>query len=144
VWNPGSTLARNHVARESGHVPGPSELKERFQAAAQRQGEILSAVSDGVLTVNGRGLVDGINGPAERLTLWPRDEARGQPAHHVAPLIDEETRTIIAPAVGEGASDEGNGSRRPALLVRRDGSTLPTTSRRASPIRPGSVRASRS
>jgi len=69
--------------------------KQRLDAIRESE-EILAAtlnsIGDGVIVVDIEGKIDWMNAPAERLTGWNRDEARGRDLTEVYVVLDGETR----------------------------------------------------
>jgi PAS domain S-box-containing protein len=86
--------------------------KERAQVT-------LGSIADGVITTDADGNVELMNGPAEKVTGWSREEAAGRPIREVFRTVDagtgeEHADPLAGPRSGEAAV-------RRSLLVRRDG-----------------------
>lgn len=63
-----------------------------MQATARRHSQILNAIGDGVIAVDGRGRIEMLNPVAAELTGWPVEEAVGRDLQEVFQIINEETR----------------------------------------------------
>lgn len=116
----------NEVIALRGTVQDITERK-RFELALFEQKEraqvTLQSIADGVITTDGKGLIDYMNPVAEELTGWKRDAAAGQPLPTVLDLVSEQTgQTLpnpIQPALAEGKAHRLTGG---CLLIRPDGS----------------------
>jgi diguanylate cyclase (GGDEF)-like protein/PAS domain S-box-containing protein len=96
----------------------------RTEAALYREKEraevTLHSIGDGVVTTDGKGLVDYMNPVAEDLTGWRVEEAKGKSLAKVYRVVDDETRSQIVYRVGDvSARAEADG--RPILLQHRAG-----------------------
>lgn len=79
----------------------------------------LGAIADGVITTDVEGNVERMNGPAEGMTGWKRDEAAGRPIGEVFRVLDGDTGREIADPLAERRVDAH--AARKNVLVRRDG-----------------------
>ena len=96
----------------------------RTEAALYREKEraqvTLHSIGDGVVTTDGKGLVDYMNPVAEDLTGWRIEEAKGKPLARVYRVVDDESHQQIVYNVGDvSARAEADG--RPILLQHRAG-----------------------
>jgi PAS domain S-box-containing protein len=87
--------------------------KERAQVT-------LGAIADGVITTDASGNVELMNGPAEGMTGWSREEAAGRPIRDVFHVRDAETGAGLPEPLA--AWPDGPGSVRRGRLDHRDGS----------------------
>lgn len=116
----------NEVITLRGTVQDITDRK-RFELALFEQKEraqvTLQSIADGVITTNGKGLIDYMNPVAEELTGWKGNAAIGHPLLTVLNLVSEQTgQTLpnpIRPALTEGKSHRLSGF---CLLIRPDGS----------------------
>lgn len=76
-------------------------LERLLRASERRYAAALASVGDGVITTDVRGCVTSMNPPAEALTKWRLDEAKGLPIDQVFPLIHEPTGTLLTARDGE-------------------------------------------
>lgn len=60
----------------------------------ERHSITLKAIGDAVISTDARGIVELLNPPAEILTGWKQDEARGRPLGEVFHIVNEETREL--------------------------------------------------
>ena len=92
--------------RNVGRVWSFRDITERRRAegALRAQAEwlrvTLSSIGDGVITTDAEGRVTFLNGVAEALTGWSRDEASGRPMEEVLRIINEHTRRPTEGPVG--------------------------------------------
>jgi len=99
---------------------------------------ILSSIGDAVIATDRQVKIAFMNGVAEQLTGWRRQEAEGKPLEQVFRAADVSTRTAIEnPALQ--TLQEGRIIRlgHPCLLLTKDGSEIPID-HRAAPIRDSS------
>jgi len=97
----------------------------------------LRSIGDGVITTNGKSIVEYINPIAEELTGWKVDDASGRPIDEIFRAFHEETcEPLENPLAVSIRRDRAIKSVRPTLLIRRDGNELYIEST-ASPIRDG-------
>ncbi|MGE5651407.1 MAG: putative bifunctional diguanylate cyclase/phosphodiesterase [Bacillota bacterium] len=109
---------RNIIQRKS--------VEEALFIEKERARVTLESIGDGILSTDVTGNITYLNGQAERLTGWKRNESYGRPVAEVFNLIDSKTRQpsrnpvelVIQRARPMGL--EAN-----ALLVRKDGGELP-------------------
>ena len=97
----------------------------------------LRSIGDGVITTDGKSVVEYINPIAEDLTGWKVDDASGKPIDEIFRAFHEETcEPLENPLAVSIRRDRAIKSVRPTLLIRRDGNELYIEST-ASPIRDG-------
>jgi diguanylate cyclase (GGDEF)-like protein/PAS domain S-box-containing protein len=97
----------------------------------------LRSIGDGVITTDGKSIVEYINPIAEDLTGWRVDDASGKPIDEIFRAFHEETcEPLENPLAVAIRRDRAIKSVRPTLLIRRDGNELYIEST-ASPIRDG-------
>jgi len=109
-----------------------------LRASVERHSVTLKAIGNAVISADARGLVELLNPPAEELTGWTMEEARGRPLNDVFQIINEETRLkgedlaekILRKGVVIGLANH-------TLLISRDGSERPIADSGA-PIRDAS------
>jgi len=65
---------------------------------------VMGAMGDGVAAVDGRGTVQYLNAPAEKLTGWSNGEARGRNLAEILPLVDPSTGAAVAEALSPPAA----------------------------------------
>jgi PAS domain S-box-containing protein len=109
----------------------------RLRRSDQTLATLLRSVGDGVIAMDTLGKVRFMNGVAESLTGWRRQEAWGQPLETVFCIINEDTRdTVESP--GTKVLREGRivGLANHTLLIARDGHEAPISDSGA-PIRDG-------
>jgi PAS domain S-box-containing protein len=109
----------------------------RLRRSDQTLATLLRSVGDAVIAMDALGKVRFMNGVAEGLTGWRRQEAYGQPLEAVFRIINEDTRdTVESP--GTKVLREGRivGLANHTLLIARDGHEAPISDSGA-PIRDG-------
>lgn len=85
----------------------------------------LNSISDAVIGTDMAGNVDYLNVAAEHMTLWTREEARGQPITTVMPIIHSESRLEKDNPVAMVLQQDMATTLTPGtILVRRDGSEV--------------------
>jgi diguanylate cyclase (GGDEF)-like protein/PAS domain S-box-containing protein len=94
---------------------------------AQARAEItLNSIGDAVISVDVHGHVDYLNVAAERMTGWPREEARGQPVAHIFAIVDSITgRPVVNPLDYVLQGDPTPGLTGECTLVDRRGRRIP-------------------
>jgi PAS domain S-box-containing protein len=110
-----------------------SELTERQLRTYLQQ--ILKGMSDALIAVDRNGRIEMMNGPAEQLTGFTLEEARGTPVDSVYQTIDETTGKTLKPTVFEALHHGiATGLANHKILVNRDGRSFAIDDA-ASPIR---------
>ncbi|MFZ6759741.1 GGDEF/EAL domain-containing response regulator [Undibacterium sp. Ji50W] len=85
----------------------------------------LNSISDAVIGTDMAGNVDYLNVAAEHMTLWTREEARGQPITAVMPIIHSESRQEKDNPVAMVLQQDMATTLTPGtILIRRDGSEV--------------------
>ncbi|MFZ6723640.1 GGDEF/EAL domain-containing response regulator [Undibacterium sp. Ji49W] len=85
----------------------------------------LNSISDAVIGTDMAGNVDYLNVAAEHMTLWSREEARGQPITTVMPIIHSESRQEKDNPVAMVLQQDMATTLTPGtILIRRDGSEV--------------------
>ncbi|MFZ6769193.1 GGDEF/EAL domain-containing response regulator [Undibacterium sp. Di26W] len=85
----------------------------------------LNSISDAVIGTDMEGNVDYLNVAAEHMTLWTREEARGQPITVVMPIIHSENRQEKDNPVAMVLQQDMATTLTPGtILIRRDGSEV--------------------
>jgi PAS domain S-box-containing protein len=97
-------------------------LLEAIQAEASRERAVFEAAMDGILVVNGRGVIERGNPAAERLFGRGPGELVGR---SVFDLMNPASAERIRPILAGGPEAYSSGLRREAAGVRQDGSTFP-------------------
>jgi PAS domain S-box-containing protein len=101
-----------------------AEFEERAQR--QRFETTLASIGDGVIATDNDGNIGFMNGVAESLTGWRRDEAFGKPLETVFQIIDEETRNPVEnPARRAILEAAAVTLAEPTLLIARDEFEIP-------------------
>ncbi|WP_188916023.1 PAS domain-containing protein [Pseudoduganella buxea] len=83
------------------------QLQETLAAEKERAELTLGSIADGVVSVNGAGLVEYVNRQAQRFTGWSQEEAKGLPVDRVFDIVSpgdysaEETRLAQAEMSGK-------------------------------------------
>jgi PAS domain S-box-containing protein len=91
----------------------------------ERLATILASIGDAVIATDLDGRVTFMNGIARSLTGWSDEEARGKPIQQLFKLVDEGSHNPENLAARVLLEDMPAGSRRPAMLIARDGSEVP-------------------
>jgi PAS domain S-box-containing protein len=127
--------------RDAGRVWSFRDITERRRAehALREQAEwlrvTLSSIGDAVITTDSDGRVTFLNGVAEGLTGWTREEATGRRLEEVFRIINEHTRRPAEDPVGRVLREGGVvGLANHTLLIARDGTETPIDDS-AAPIR---------
>jgi PAS domain S-box-containing protein len=118
---------------------GITEALHRSRTRSDRRREhlrtTLACIGDAVITTNTEGRVTMMNGVAESLTGWKRDEAAGQPIVTVFNIVNETTRKAVnnpvVMALKEGVIV---GLEKHTILIAKDGTERPIDDS-AAPIR---------
>ncbi|MDG1582463.1 PAS domain S-box protein [Pseudomonas sp. GOM6] len=100
-------------------------LLRQVQANEARLRAILETAVDGVVTIDDRGVIEGMNAAAAKLYGWNREELLGR---HIDTVIPESYRQGIAnylPQLLNAGESEIIGGSREVELLRKDGSELP-------------------
>ena len=94
---------------------------------AQARAEItLNSIGDAVISVDMHGRVDYLNVAAERMTGWPREEARGRPVASIFAIVDSITgRPVVNPLDYVLQGDPTPGLTGECTLVDRRGRHIP-------------------
>ena len=101
------------------------QLFRQVQASEARVRAILETAVDGVVTIDDKGIIEGINAAAVRLYGWSREELIGR---HIDTTVPESYRQGIAnylPQLLNAGESEIIGGSREVELLRKDGSELP-------------------
>jgi len=102
------------------------KVEEELFVEKERARVTLESIGDGVLSTDTACNITYLNTEAERLTGWPRDEARGRPIAEVLRLIDGETRQEVRNPVEMVIAQRKNlALHANPVLVRRDGYESP-------------------
>ena len=113
-------------------------IRQSAQALREREAWLtttLTSIGDAVISTDARGRITFLNPMAERLTGWRSVEVLGEPLERVFRLLDEQTREVVAgPVDAFLLGGIPPASKRPTLLIRRDGSER-TIDELAAPIR---------
>jgi diguanylate cyclase (GGDEF)-like protein/PAS domain S-box-containing protein len=111
------------LSSDSPHVPAhPSAAATDPGAENALARVILASIGEAVIATDDEGRINTINGEAERLTGWPRQQALGLPIGEVFRLIDIDRRTSIAcPAAAAMKENRSIRIENDTLLVARDG-----------------------
>ncbi|MGA2256194.1 MAG: response regulator [Thermoguttaceae bacterium] len=95
----GLTVAVRRALAEAEEITERKRAEEERTRAAeetQRQKDLLAvtlaSIGDGVIVTNAQGRVTFLNGEAERLTGWSKQEAAGQPLPAVFRIVNADTR----------------------------------------------------
>ena len=104
--------------------------RQRAEEDAHAQRELLhvtlSSIGDAVIATDTAGRVTFMNGVAERLTGWPRDEAVGAPITDVFSIVNEDSREPVDdPVTKVLALGQVVGLANHTLLLGRDGTERP-------------------
>ena len=95
-----------------------AEEKERWRVT-------LASVGDGVVVTDTEGCVVFMNQVAENLTGWRDNEAHGNKADSLFPLLHEDTRQPVASAISPCSGlEQARAQSTQTVLIRRDGSEL--------------------
>ncbi len=138
-------MAADNGEEELLRTVGFPNAKSNFQAqqqadeALRRQSEwlriTLESIGDAVISTDADGRVTFLNGVAERLTGWPRDEGVGRPLVEVFQIINEHTRQPVEnPALRALEVGAVMGLANHTVLIARDGTERPIDDS-AAPIR---------
>lgn len=135
------SVSENRVGDDLQFTGMVRDISERKQVEGQLYRErdlaqvTLASIGDGVITTDEAGLIQYLNPVAERLTGWPAAQAHGQSIGMVYRLRDEKTGLTLPVPVRNVLHTGQVASRlEHALLVQRDGSTVPVLDT-AAPIR---------
>lgn len=102
------------------------KIEEALFIERERARVTLESIGDGVLSTDVAGNIIYLNGEAERMTGWSRDEARGRPVAEVFHLINGDTRQPARNPVETVIADKKNMALySKSILVRRDGYEAP-------------------
>ena len=97
-----------------------------LRANVERHSVTLRAIGDAVISTDCQGAVEFLNPPAEELTGWKQEEARGRPLGEVFRIISEETRVPsedpVAKVLREGIVV---GLANHTILISREGTERP-------------------
>ncbi|MDR5805791.1 PAS domain S-box protein [Caballeronia sp. LZ001] len=96
--------------------------ERRMRESDERYAVTLSSIGDGVIATDPEGRIDFMNAVAERLTGWPRNEARGRLLGEVFCVVDEITREPVSSFL---RADEDIGLPSRNLLIARHGQEVP-------------------
>ncbi len=109
-----------------GEIAEKVEAQLALRASEQRWITTLASIGDGVIATDVSGRVTFMNAVAQDLTYWTFEEAEGRPVREIFRTIDEGTGNEVENAV-ERVLQAGAtvGPRNHAVVVRRDGSSLP-------------------
>ena len=106
------------IEQEVGHHRTDRELREREEHLRIT----LESIGDAVVATDAEGRVERMNGVAERLTGWDREDAVGRPLSEVFDIYDQETGDPSSNPVEEVLADgETVGLANGTVLVARDG-----------------------
>jgi len=122
-----------------GRVRRDAAAKAAAAAALERERRWLSttltSIGDAVIATDADAVITFINPTAERLTGWPRDDARGRPLAEVFRIVNENTRqTVESPVTKAIRHGVVVGLANHTLLISRDGREWPIDDS-AAPIR---------
>lgn len=93
-----------------------------LEAEKERLVAILGSIGEGVIGVDSGGIVILLNGTAEKLTGWRREEAVGKSLNDIFNIIDEKTRMKYADPVGKVLNPRGvSGIDSHTILIDRNG-----------------------
>jgi two-component system, cell cycle sensor histidine kinase and response regulator CckA len=97
-----------------------------LRANVERHSVTLRAIGDAVISTDSQGTVEFLNPPAEELTGWKQEEARGRSLGEVFRIIDEETREPLEDPVAK-VLREGVivGLANHTILISREGTERP-------------------
>ena len=101
------------------------QLYQQVQASEARVRAILETAVDGVVTIDEKGIIEGMNAAAARMYGWSREELVGR---HIDTVIPESYRQGIAdylPQLLNAGQSTIIGGSREVELLRKDGSELP-------------------
>jgi PAS domain S-box-containing protein len=102
------------------------EAAEQLLQSKSLLAATLHSIGDAVLATDERARITLINGVAEHLTGFPRDEALGKPIHEVFDIINEETRAKVENPVARVLQDGVVvGLANHTALISRDGVERP-------------------
>ncbi|MBC3919565.1 EAL domain-containing protein [Undibacterium sp. CY18W] len=123
-------LTKNHlatylVAQSVRNVIQRRAAEESIYIDKVRAEITLNSISDAVIGTDMAGNVDYLNVAAEHMTMWSREEARGQPITTVMPIIHSESRLEKDNPVAMVLQQDRATTLTPGtILVRRDGSEV--------------------
>jgi PAS domain S-box-containing protein len=123
-------LAMNALRRARQRLDQETAERMRLEEKEKRERQwshiTLASIGDAVITTDGEGRVNFMNGVAESLTGWNLPDAMGKPLTEVFHIANEETRAAMENPV-ERVLREGVivGLANHTVLVRRDGSVVP-------------------
>jgi PAS domain S-box-containing protein len=116
-----------------------SKVKQRtreLEAATTRLTITLRSIGDAVITTDGAGSIELMNGPAAQLTGWSQTEAEGRPIDEVCVIVTEASRqpaqNLLSNLLSTSGALEGLGD--DTVLVARGGHEVAIEAR-AAPIR---------
>jgi PAS domain S-box-containing protein len=106
------------------HAQRRAELAERVQR--EQLETTLASIGDAVIATNAKGQVTFMNGVAESLTGWKREEALARDLESVFRIVNEETRQPVEnPALGAMAEGGIVGLANHTVLIGRNGDEIP-------------------
>jgi diguanylate cyclase (GGDEF)-like protein/PAS domain S-box-containing protein len=102
------------------------KIEETLFIERERTRVTLESIGDGVLSTDVACNITYLNGEAERMTGWLRDEARGRPIAEVFHLVDAGTRQSARNPVETVIANKKNVAlHAQSILIRRDGYEAP-------------------
>jgi len=131
----GIALVRGHLRRSDRMAAALRASQELVYLEQERSHVTLGSIADAVISANSDRRITYMNAAAERLTLWPLEQAQQQALDDVLSLDPEsQSRSVLERLESILAGGELSGPAAGVVLHRRDGSQV-VIHERAAPIR---------
>ncbi len=99
-------------------------MREKVRSRQLRLQSVLENTSDGIITFDAAGIIESINGAAERVLGYGRDEVAGRPISEIIPVARAEDGGVMRSVGVSHLSDLVEGSELELPASRKDGETF--------------------